>query len=987
MDANLFRPSWARVRSVAGVLLVVGLGFLTVSPCGAERRKGAEAEAAVLEAELEAEIQDADAAKAAVPVEPAKADVQPAAPAEPQYSLRLVGGDHLLGRLVDSAAGDDLSWQAAGFAGPFSVARQQTQEIQFSDAATPATPPGKYCFLLAHRARLVGSLLSIDDQTVTIDVVGAGRLEVDRGALHRMYRCDSPALVYIGPQGLDGWLSTGPKKAWHGEAGRLATERTHSSLLRNFSDLPRACYEIDVSWKGTPNFSLAFGVDLKPGVIVDVLSDDTRYPKPPVGAFLCETWGKHLVIKRETEKDADFADLDANLAADGELRLQIYVDQAEGRMIVLSETGKLLGELTVPGGKVPSGNAIWLTNLVGELKLNSLRVSHWNGDPPKPTGTANQHQLKRIDGNLLRATILSFDGERRQFALDYGDDRHESIDEDQLQDIVLAPPGEDDNAGLWCVNDRQGLQFAGKIVKVEHDSLWLDCPGIREPVALALSTIRTINPMQQPEPAFGKPGSRQGRLEMAGTSMHGSLTPPSEGSPTCLAWQPVWSKTAAAFLPGASGQVIYREPQVANPQVPGQGFAVARAPVVQPPPQQPGLLNRIFGVQRVPKNGQNETIEKAAKYPSVLHLRSGDNIRCKVTKIDDRGVTMLTATADATFVPNEQVMALELVVESQAKVISKTKQERLLMTPRMQRASPPTHLIRSASGDYLRGRLVAMDDLQLEMEIRLESKTIPRTAVARVIWLHPEATEAPAPAVESPAGQIWLQTLDPDGKRLTMFGESFAESTISGHNEVLGKCRIDVSGIDRLYLGSAVELAAAELPFHQWKPRVAPNPIDTSDDEEEDIAANSPLVGKPAPEFAIDLVGGKRFNWDDYRGKIVVLDFWASWCGPCMQTLPMVDKVAQQFAGQGVCLVAVNLQETSEQVKQTLAKLHLETVVGLDVDGAVAKKYGATAIPQTVVVGRDGNVSRVFVGGSAHFDEQLRAAVEAALTGKPETAE
>ena len=126
----------------------------------------------------------------------------------------------------------------------------------------------------------------------------------------------------------------------------------------------------------------------------------------------------------------------------------------------------------------------------------------------------------------------------------------------------------------------------------------------------------------------------------------------------------------------------------------------------------------------------------------MLHLWSGDNIRCTVTKIDERGVTLATAAADAKFVPNTQIMALELVVDGDVQAISKTKLERLLMTPRMQRSSPPTHLIRSTGGDYLRGRLVAMDDLQLEMEIRLEPKSIPRTAVARIIWLHPEAAAA-----------------------------------------------------------------------------------------------------------------------------------------------------------------------------------------------------------------------------------------------------
>ena len=111
-----------------------------------------------------------------------------------------------------------------------------------------------------------------------------------------------------------------------------------------------------------------------------------------------------------------------------------------------------------------------------------------------------------------------------------------------------------------------------------------------------------------------------------------------------------------------------------------------------------------------------------------------------------------------------------------------------------------------------------------------------------------------------------------------------------------------------------------------------PDALAASSDDEQDTGTDSALVGKPAPEFEIGMVGGGRFRWDDYRGKIVVLDFWASWCGPCMATLPSVDKVAGEFAAQDVCLIAVNLQETPDQIKPTLERLHLETKVAPDVE-------------------------------------------------------
>ena len=106
-----------------------------------------------------------------------------------------------------------------------------------------------------------------------------------------------------------------------------------------------------------------------------------------------------------------------------------------------------------------------------------------------------------VDGGVLRGTIRSFDAEQRQFTVDCGEDAVEVFDEDQLQDFFLAAPAGDNETTttateLWCVIDRQGSQFSGKIVKVEHETLWLECPGIREPIGLPLATVKSISPMR-----------------------------------------------------------------------------------------------------------------------------------------------------------------------------------------------------------------------------------------------------------------------------------------------------------------------------------------------------------------------------------------------------------------------------------------------------------------------------------------------------------
>jgi peroxiredoxin len=95
--------------------------------------------------------------------------------------------------------------------------------------------------------------------------------------------------------------------------------------------------------------------------------------------------------------------------------------------------------------------------------------------------------------------------------------------------------------------------------------------------------------------------------------------------------------------------------------------------------------------------------------------------------------------------------------------------------------------------------------------------------------------------------------------------------------------------------------------------------------------------------------------------------------------MPQVDAVAREFADQGVQLVAINLEETPERIKTALERLKLETAIALDTDGRVAERYGATAIPQTVIIDREGKVARLFVGGGARFDEQLRSALRAVL--------
>ena len=144
------------------------------------------------------------------------------------------------------------------------------------------------------------------------------------------------------------------------------------------------------------------------------------------------------------------------------------------------------------------------------------------------------------------------------------------------------------------------------------------------------------------------------------------------------------------------------------------------------------------------------------------------------------------------------------------------------------------------------------------------------------------------------------------------------------------------------------------------------------------------LIGKPAPTFALQTVQGKDMNLAKERGNVVVLDFWATWCPPCRESLPGLQKLHadKDLAEKGLKVYAVNLRETKEEAKQYLDGNNLTFTVPLDKLGAVAQKYLVSGIPTTVVVGRDGKVKAAFVGFGQGSEERLHEAINKALDEK-----
>ncbi len=141
------------------------------------------------------------------------------------------------------------------------------------------------------------------------------------------------------------------------------------------------------------------------------------------------------------------------------------------------------------------------------------------------------------------------------------------------------------------------------------------------------------------------------------------------------------------------------------------------------------------------------------------------------------------------------------------------------------------------------------------------------------------------------------------------------------------------------------------------------------------------LEGKPAPEFTLaNLAGTTRVSLRALRGKVVVLDFWATWCGPCRRWMPIVAKLERELKGRNVRFFAVNERDQPQEIRDFLKEAGVTVPVLLDRDGKVGQLYGASSIPLTVIVGADGKVAQVLLG--LHPEDDLRDALrDAGVTG------
>ena len=138
-------------------------------------------------------------------------------------------------------------------------------------------------------------------------------------------------------------------------------------------------------------------------------------------------------------------------------------------------------------------------------------------------------------------------------------------------------------------------------------------------------------------------------------------------------------------------------------------------------------------------------------------------------------------------------------------------------------------------------------------------------------------------------------------------------------------------------------------------------------------------VATPAPAFALERRGGGKVALADLKGQVVLINFWATWCGPCRKEMPLLDQLQKKYAPLGFTLLGVNVEEDGRLFDAFLKDVPVSFPILLDPANGVSKLYNVEAMPSTVIVDRKGNVRYVHQGyqpgDEQKYQDMIRALV------------
>ena len=127
-------------------------------------------------------------------------------------------------------------------------------------------------------------------------------------------------------------------------------------------------------------------------------------------------------------------------------------------------------------------------------------------------------------------------------------------------------------------------------------------------------------------------------------------------------------------------------------------------------------------------------------------------------------------------------------------------------------------------------------------------------------------------------------------------------------------------------------------------------------------APNAETLHGKAPDFTLRSNSGKNIKLSEYRGQVVLLNFWASWCGPCRQEMPLLNGIQKRYSKLGFTVLGVNVEEDSDQARAMLREIPVDFPILFDTTNKASKLYNVSAMPSTIMIDRDGNMRYLHKG-------------------------
>jgi thiol-disulfide isomerase/thioredoxin len=140
--------------------------------------------------------------------------------------------------------------------------------------------------------------------------------------------------------------------------------------------------------------------------------------------------------------------------------------------------------------------------------------------------------------------------------------------------------------------------------------------------------------------------------------------------------------------------------------------------------------------------------------------------------------------------------------------------------------------------------------------------------------------------------------------------------------------------------------------------------------------AGAAAVKGPAPNFTLKSLGGKNLKLSEMTGNVVLINFWASWCGPCREEMPLLNALHKKYAPLGFTVLGVNVEEDLDEARRFLGHVPVDFPILLDNTNKVSKQYKVVAMPTTVVVDRDGNMRYLHEGYKPGDEKKYRQMIK-----------